>query len=137
MSSFARVMLIISDPSLMIGLVFGFVCESKTLEIGAAVLRLGYVVIGILAAVPVADPQALIRVGKQRVPPLNVPWLQVESGVKEPHVDCDRVRVCLLPNFHRLHILTLHGLIPARGAGLELIRMNHQLLAVPETDRVP
>src|ERR1700739_3933276 len=125
MSSFARVTLIISDPSLMIGLVLGFVCKGKTLEIGAAVLRLGYVVIGILAAVPVADPQALIRIGKQRVPPLNVPGLQVESGIEEPHVDCDRIRVRLLPNFYRLHLLALLRLISAHGAALELIRMNN------------
>src|SRR5437879_3409594 len=137
MSSDARVMPIISDSSLVIGLVLGFVRESKTLEIGTAVLRLGYIVIGILAAIPVADPHALIRVRNLRVAPLNVPGLEVESGIKEPHIDSDRVRVDLLPNLDRLHLLTLHGLIPAHGAALKLIRMNHQLLSVPEADGIP
>src|SRR5437879_5110471 len=137
MSSDARVMPIISDSSLVIGLVLGFVRESKTLEIGTAVLRLGYIVIGILAAIPVADAHALIRVRNLRVTPLNIPGLEVESGIEEPHIDNDIVRIDLFPNFHRLHLLTLHGLIAAHGAALKLIRMNHQFLPVPEADGVP
>jgi hypothetical protein len=56
-------MLIIGVPSLVIGFVIRFVSERKTFVTGSAFLRPGYIVIGILAAVPIADAQAFVRIG--------------------------------------------------------------------------
>src|ERR1700730_5498075 len=130
----AREMLIISLASLGIGFVIRFVSERETLVTSSAFLCPGYVVIGIFAAVPIADSQGLIRVGNHRVHALHIPRLEIKPVIKEPYVDSDGIRVDPLPNFDRLHILTLHGLIPAHGAALKLIGMDHQLLPVPETD---
>src|SRR5258708_39117059 len=100
----AREMLIIGVPSLVVGLGIRFVCERKTLVIRSAFLRPGYVVIGILAAVPIANTQALVRVGNQRVQALDIPGLEIEPGIEEPYIDRDRICVDPLPNLDRLHV---------------------------------
>src|SRR5258708_20212640 len=95
----AREMLIIGVPSLVVGLGIRFVCERKTLVIRSAFLRPGYVVIGILAAVPIADAQALIRFGNQLVQPLHIPGLEVEPGIEKPPINSTPIRLTPLPNF--------------------------------------
>src|SRR5258708_24287244 len=117
----AREMLIIGVPSLVVGWGIRFVCERKTLVIRSAFLRPGYVIIGILAAVPIANTQALIRVWNQLVQPLHIPGLEVEPGIEKPHIDSDRIRVDPLPNFDCLHVLTLRLLIPPHASALKLI----------------
>src|SRR5438093_352567 len=67
---------------------------------------------------------------------IQVPRLQVYCRVIDPDFRFDCSPIDLLPDLDCLHLLALLGLVPAHRAFHELIGVDDQLLAVPETNGV-
>src|SRR5438093_12981012 len=113
-----------------------FVGEGEVPILCAAFGSLIDLIVRIFAAVPVIHSKALVGVVNLRVASCQIPRLQVYCRVIDPDFRFDCSPINLLPDLHCLHLLALLGLVPAHRAFHELIGVDDQLLAVPETNGV-
>src|SRR5215831_13198048 len=86
-------------------LFLGLVGESEVREVRRAFIGLRHVVVLVLAAVPVADPQAVVGVRELLVDLLRVPGLGERRRIVRPNVDAHGVRAALVPNLDGLDLL--------------------------------
>src|SRR5437016_5960127 len=110
--------------------------ECETPKLGRAFLRLVDTVVLVLSAVPVTDAQVLVRIGQLHIGLLRVPRFLERGWIVDPHVHAHRLVINLLPDLHGFHLVGVVRLGTLIDAGSQLIRVNHQLLSVPEADRV-
>src|ERR1041385_2313045 len=113
-----------------------FPTEGKFPILSAAIRSLVNLIICVFAAIPVIHPNALVRVINLRVPPRHIPWFAVERWVVDPDACFNRPGILFLPDLYCLHLVALLRLIAAHRAFHKLIGMDHQLRAIPETNRI-
>ena len=99
----------------------------KSSELRAAVFRLHDGVVLVLAAVPVADAQALVRIAQLHVRLLHVPRLGQRRRIVDPDIRDQRLVVGLPPDLDGLDLIGVIGMLALIDTGLQLIRVNHQL----------
>ena len=87
-------------------------------------------------AVPVVNAQSLVLVRQLQVGVLRVPRLRERRRVVDPDVRDERLVVDLLPDLDGLDLLRVLGLRALVLAAAQRVRVDDELAAVPEADRV-
>src|SRR5687767_1694841 len=119
-----------------ISLLVVLIGERKVRKIGSAGSRLLDGVVLVLAAVPIPNTQAQVVVRQLFIDLPSVPGLRQGRRIEGPNVYDHRRRICLLPNLDGLDLLRIERLNALVLAGAHLARMDYELVAIPETDRV-
>src|SRR5262249_21298499 len=122
--------------SFFVSLLFLFLSERKAPELSRALLSLIDGVVLILTTVPIANPQALVRVVEFDVRLMRIPRLLKGRRIVDPNIHAHRFVIDLLPDLDSLDLIGIVRLRPLIDAGLQLIRVNDQPLSIPKTYRV-
>ena len=101
--------------------------ERQIRNCGRAVLRLEHGVVLILAAVPVADAQVLVRIVQLHVRLLRVPRLGQRRRIVDPDVGARSSFVGLLPDLDGLDLIGVVRIAPLVDARPQLVRVDHEL----------